>query len=76
LLFFLSQEDAKECCPADELMKYVSQNNLAEVKKALKFQPKFVQHTIQVKENIAKVYNSTIDQITFIGVHNRRTVSI
>ena len=69
------QEKAGICCPADELMSIVTKNYLAELKSVLKFQPKFNEHTQKVKNEVAQSLNSTLDQITFVGIHNRRTVN-
>ena len=57
-------------------MKYVNDNNMKEVREMLQFQPKFQNHAKYIQENIAQQLNVTIEEITFIGVHNRRTVSI
>ena len=55
-------------------MSYVTKNNLPEVKKALQLQPKFVEHANNIKNEVAFKLNSTIEDITFVGIHHRRTV--
>ena len=69
------KENSPVCCPADELMSYVNEHNLPQVREMLQFQPKFQNHAKYIQENVAQQLNSSIDEITFIGVHNRRTVS-
>ena len=70
------QHDSPVCCPADELMRYVSKNYLEGVRSALQFQEKFIEHVTKVKYNISQKLNTPLEDITFIGVHNRRTVSL
>ena len=64
------------CCPADELMSYVNKVNIQEVRNALQFQPRFVEHSDRIKKGVAEKMNSTLEDITFVGIHHRRTVRI
>ena len=57
-------------------MRYVSKNYLEGVRSALQFQEKFIEHVTKVKYNISQKLNAPLEDITFIGVHNRRTVSL
>ena len=70
------QENSPVCCPADELMRYVHDHNMLEVRQSLQFQSKFQTHAKYVQENVAGQLNATLEEITFVGVHNRRTVRI
>lgn len=54
-------------------MAYVTQTNLAEVKEALVFQPKFQKHAEKIQNEVAAQLNASIDEITFVGIHHRRT---
>ena len=56
-------------------MKYVSKHNLQGVKDSLKFQSKYVDHAQEIKKNVSIEMKMPLEDITFIGVHNRRTVS-
>ncbi len=56
-------------------MKFVNENWFTEMKQALKMKPKFVKHAENIKNEIAAKYDSPLEDITFIGIHNRRTVS-
>ena len=62
------------CCPADELMTYVSKHNMAEVRNALQFKEPYLDHVALVKKNISETLKTPLEDITFIGIHNRRTV--
>ena len=57
-------------------MTFVSKTNIQEIKDTLQFKSKFSEHAANVKNKVAKQLNSSIQDITFIGVHHRRTVSI
>ena len=57
-------------------MKYVSKHNLQGVKDSLKFQSKYVDHAQEIKKNVSIEMKMPLEDITFIGVHNRRTVSL
>ena len=74
--FLTVQENSPVCCPADELMTFVSKTNIQEIKDTLQFKSKFSEHAANVKNKIANQLNSSIQDITFIGVHHRRTVSM
>ena len=69
------KENSPVCCPADELMRYVHDHNMHQVRQSLQFQRKFQNHAEYVQENVAQKLNASINEITFVGVHNRRTVS-
>ena len=74
--FLTVQENSPVCCPADELMTFVSKTNIQEIKDTLQFKSKFSEHSANVKNKVANQLNSSIEDITFIGVHHRRTVSM
>ena len=56
-------------------MTFVSKTNIQEIKDRLQFKSKFSEHAANVKNKIANQLNSSVEDITFIGVHHRRTVS-
>ena len=56
-------------------MTFVSKTNIQEIKDTLQFKSKFSEHSANVKNKVANQLNSSIEDITFIGVHHRRTVS-
>ena len=56
-------------------MTFVTKTNIEEIKTLLQFQPKFSEHAKNIKEQISHKLNSSVEDITFIGVHHRRTVS-
>ena len=55
-------------------MTYVTKNNLQGVKDSLKFQSKYIDHAMEIKKNVSIEMKMPLEDITFIGVHNRRTV--
>ena len=57
-------------------MTFVSKTNIQEIKDTLQFKSKFSEHAASVKNKVANQLNSSIEDITFIGVHHRRTVSM
>ena len=68
------KENSPVCCPADELMTYIGKTNINELKHTLQFKPMFNRHAEKIKSEVATELNSTLEDITFIGVHHRRTV--
>ena len=55
-------------------MAFVTKTNIEEIKTILQFQPKFSEHAKNIKKQITHKLNSSMEDITFIGVHHRRTV--
>lgn len=50
------------------------QNRYAKIlRETLKFQPEIQKRADRVKKNVALKMNLSEDEITFVGVHNRRT---
>lgn len=78
LLHFLtlnhSQNDAKKCCPTQELYEFVRSQNLEEIKSSLVFKPEFQSYVSEKKEKASKRIGIPVEEITFVGIHNRRTV--
>ena len=66
--------DQKTCCPAMELIEYVEKEYLEDFKKELDFRKDLETHSSSVKQQIAEEHNIPIGHITFVGIHNRRTV--
>ena len=61
----------KICCPSMELHQYVHENNLEEVRASLPLHKRFEERADLTKLEIANEINMPIEDITFIGLHNR-----
>ena len=68
--------EERKCCPAAELMQYLVDNYSAETRKLLKFHRKFVDAAESTIRSVAEKIGRPVDEITFVGIHNRRTVRL
>ena len=66
----------KKCCPANDLMTYIQRNYLEQIQKLLKLKDSFVNHAQEVMANIASDQQMSAGKLTYVGIHNRRTVII
>ena len=66
----------KKCCPANDLMTYIQRNYLEQIQKLLKLKDNFVCHAQEVMANIASDQQKSAGKLTYVGIHNRRTVII
>jgi hypothetical protein len=73
--FKYHQIEEKKCCPAQELMQYLIDHHLPETRKLLKFLPKYQDEANKTLLSIANKLGRPIDEVTFVGIHHRRTVS-
>ena len=64
----------KKCCPAEDLMGYVLRNHFDEIRSSLRLKEEFTSYAKSTKARIAINMRLPIEEITFVGVHNRRTV--
>ena len=55
-------------------MQYLLDNYLSQARKMLKFLPKYVEEANKTLHSIAEKLGRPFDDVTFIGIHNRRTV--
>ena len=60
-----------KCCPSMELHQYVHDNALEEVTASLPIQHRFRKEAELTKLEIASEVKTPIEDITFIGLHNR-----
>ena len=70
--------DVKTCCPAMELMDYVQAHGDGLQYVELRLRQRFISHADTVMRNAAMAFQKKsidIGDITFVGVHDRRTVS-
>ena len=65
------KKEIKICCPSMELHQYVHDNYLDEVKASLPIHKKFLEKADEAKANIAAKINLPIEDVTFIGLHDR-----
>ena len=65
------KKEIKICCPSMELHQYVHDNYLDEVKASLPIKKKFLEKANEAKANIATKINLPIEDVTFIGLHDR-----
>ena len=65
------KKEIKICCPSMELHQYVHDNYLDEVKASLPIKKKFLEKANEAKTNIAAKINLPIEDVTFIGLHDR-----
>ena len=65
------KKEIKICCPSMELHQYVHDNYLDEVKASLPIKKKFLEKANEAKANIAAKINLPIEDVTFIGLHDR-----
>ena len=63
-----------KCCPAAELMQYLIENYSSETRKLLRFHRKFTEEAEKTIRNVAETIGRPVDDVTFVGIHNRRTV--
>ena len=65
------KKEIKICCPSMELHQYVHDNYLDEVKASLPIHKKFLEKADEAKAEIAAKINLPIEDVTFIGLHDR-----
>ena len=65
--------DAKKCCPAEELQNFVLEHYLPEAREGLKLKPSLIEHAASLKAKAATRAGLSVDNATFVGIHNRRT---
>ena len=65
------KKEIKICCPSMELHQYVHDNYLDEVKASMPIKKKFLDKANEAKANIAAKIDLPIDDVTFIGLHDR-----
>ena len=65
------KKEIKICCPSMELHQYVHDNYLDEVKSSLPIHKKFLEKADEAKAKIAAKINLPIEDVTFIGLHDR-----
>ena len=65
------KKEIKICCPSMELHQYVHDNYLDEVKASLPIHKKFLEKADEAKANIAAKINLPMEDVTFIGLHDR-----
>ena len=65
------KKEIKICCPSMELHQYVHDNYLDEVKASLPIKKQFLEKANEAKANIAAKINLPIEDVTFIGLHDR-----
>ena len=63
---------AKICCPGEDLQKYV-QEHYSEFRDGLRFLPEFRDYAADLKRKAAVKVGKNVADITFVGIHNRRT---
>ena len=73
LIVNFKMEETK-CCPAAELMQYLIENYSSETRKLLRFHRKFTEEAEKTIRSVAKTIGRPVDDVTFVGIHNRRTV--
>ena len=66
----------KRCCPAEDLIGYVLKNHFDLIRSSLPFREELVSWAKATMAKIAFNKNLPVEKITFVGVHNRRTVRI
>lgn len=64
----------KKCCPAEDLMGYVLRNHFDTIRSSLVIKEEFISWAKSAKVRVASAMQLPVDKITFVGVHNRRTV--
>ena len=65
------KKEVEECCPSAELFQYVYDNYLDEVKAALPVRKIFLEMANKTRTDIAAKVELPIEDITFIGLHDR-----
>lgn len=67
------KKEVKVCCPSAELFGYVYEHYLDEVKASLPLHKAFLEMADKAKADIAAQIGLKIKDITFVGLHDRRT---
>ena len=65
------KHEIKICCPSLELHQYVNDHYLEEVRASLPLQKRFQGKVDEIKAEIANGLNLEIDDVTFVGLHDR-----
>lgn len=65
----------RECCPGEELQQFTQDHFVSEMRSSLVFQDRFQDHVGKIKAETAAKAGVSLDEVVFVGIHNRRTVS-
>ena len=65
------KNEVKVCCPSMELHQYVHDHYLKEVVATMPIRKDFLKKADETKTNIAKQLDMDIEDITFVGIHDR-----
>ena len=68
------QVKMETCCSAMELIKHVEDNYLTDLRQELEFKRGLKTAAKEKMEQVAESMNLPLESITFVGIHDRRTV--
>ena len=63
------------CIRDRDLQLFVQNNSGEEARRSLKFRPQFAEYARKKRERAVEIRGVPVEDMTFVGIHNRRTVN-